>query len=211
MKQLFLSLLFASFVTLLSAQTIVESNEGTVEFIVDSIFGNMNEITVTGFAFNGSPEAICTFESEGPDFPIANGFALSSGHVNSLTDGFGSLSNPYQNDSDLQLYQSAANLYDCVSLEINFIANESQLELAFIFGSDEYPAYICSQFNDIMGILLKPDTSDDYDIYSVVPFTNIPVTVNSLNGLGPQDFDLVFCDEANPDWEETRNLHLLYK
>lgn len=76
MKQLFISLLFASLASIISAQTIVESNEGTVAFIVDSIFGNMDEINVTGYTFNGSQEAIGFFQSEGPDFPLAQGIAL---------------------------------------------------------------------------------------------------------------------------------------
>src|SRR5690606_42094068 len=71
------------------------------------------------------------------------------------------ISNSYYNDPDLLVYQPGVSLNDCASLEINFTANLSLLELGFVFASTEYPGFTCSNYNDRMGILIKPDTSED--------------------------------------------------
>lgn len=202
MKPIYTTLFFCLVCTVISAQTTVESDENTVDNIIETIFNNMSEITVTGYTYNGSPEAIGIFQSEGPDFQMGSGMVLGTGIAEEIIGGSGFLSNSYSNDPDLLVYQPGVSLNDCASLEINFTANLSLLELGFVFASTEYPGFTCSNYNDRMGILLKPDTSDQYQIYSLVPTTDIPVSVNSLNsGISADWYD--YCDEANPNWQET--------
>src|SRR5690606_2850629 len=203
MKPIYTTLFFCLVCTVISAQTTVESDENAVDNIIETIFNNMSEITVTGYTYNGSPEAIGIFQSEGPDFQMGSGMVLGTGIAGEIIGEFGGLSAPYLNDPDLLVYQPSVSLYHCASLEINFTANSNLLELGFVFASTEYPNYTCSDFNDRMGVLLKPDTSDQYQIYSLVPDTDIPVSVNSLNSGVAFVGSPNPCAEANPNWQET--------
>ena len=108
----------------------------------------MSEITVTEHIFNGGPEAIGIFQSEGPDFQMESGMVMGSGNVNQIIGEFGGLTNSYTDDPDLQIYQPDVSLNDCASLEIEFIANTTLLELSFVFASTEYAGFTCSNYNN---------------------------------------------------------------
>jgi len=74
---------------------------------------------------------------------------------------------------------------DAVVIEFDFVPQSDILSFNYIFASEEYPEYVCSPFNDIFAFLLSgPNPAGgNYTNTNIalVPGTNIPVAINSVN------------------------------
>ncbi|MBL7717236.1 MAG: choice-of-anchor L domain-containing protein [Flavipsychrobacter sp.] len=76
------------------------------------------------------------------------------------------------------------NTNDACVVEFDFTAEldtVSTLSFQYVFASEEYPEYACSVFNDPFAFIISgPGIVGNQNI-AVVPGTNIPVTINSIN------------------------------
>jgi len=116
----------------------------------------------------------------GRQFPIDHGVILASGDIN---DAIGPNNNSGSGldlgepgDSDLDTLVGGSGTHDAAVLEFDFVSTNSfQLQIQFVFGSEEYPEYI-GPFNDPVGIFIN--TTD----IALVPNTALPVSVNNING-----------------------------
>ena len=78
------------------------------------------------------------------------------------------------------------NLNNAAVLEFDFVPQGDTIRFNYTFASVEYPGFICSAFNDAFGFFLSgpgiagPFTNGAENL-AVVPGTNIPVTINSIN------------------------------
>jgi hypothetical protein len=81
-------------------------------------------------------------------------------------------------------------------LEFDFSSPYDTALFYYSFGSEEYPAYNCSAFNDIFGFYVSgPGITGSLNI-ALVPGTNIPVAINSINdGTAP---NLSICTQMGP-------------
>jgi len=76
----------------------------------------------------------------------------------------------------------------CV-LQFQFVPAGDTVKFEYVFGSEEYPEYACSQFNDVFGFLISgpgivsnvPTLPTKRNIALVPGTTNIPVAINSIN------------------------------
>ena len=78
---------------------------------------------------------------------------------------------------------------DGAVLEFDFIPQDTMLSFYYIFGSEEYPEYVCSSFNDIFAFLISGINPlggmyVDKNI-ALIPGTNLPVAINSVNSGSP--------------------------
>ena len=109
---------------------------------------------------------------------------------------------------------SATNLNNLIVLEFDFVPNSDTVTFEYVFASNEYPGYTCSQFNDIFGFFLSgpgitgPFTNDAINI-ALVPdpndpteYTNTPVIINTINSGTPSFGDSTPCDDIDPDWQD---------
>jgi hypothetical protein len=78
------------------------------------------------------------------DFTNSSGQANQSGSTSRDTSGV-------NNDSDFNAL-AGGNTYDASILTVNFIPDSDTLSLQFVFSSEEYPEYVGSLFNDVVGI-----------------------------------------------------------
>src|SRR5690606_15969665 len=111
-----------------------------------------------------------------------------SGHAFDVQDPgfFGPLPNPnIQTDSDLQAI-SGMNIHNAAILEFDFVPNGDSLVFRYVFASDEYPSFTCSNYNDAFGFFISgpgitgPFTNNAINI-ALIPGTNTPVAVNTVN------------------------------
>lgn len=71
--------------------------------------------------------------------------------------------------------------YDKCILEFDFTANGDSIFFQYVFGSEEYPQFNCSNYNDVFGFFISgPGYATPKNI-ALVPGTNIPVAINSVN------------------------------
>ncbi len=90
----------------------------------------------------------------------------------------------YNGDADLSTLVSGS-IQDACRLEFDFIAESDFITVQYVFGSEEYNEYVCSQFNDVFGFFVngpKP-AGGNYNGQNValVPSTSLPVSVNTIN------------------------------
>lgn len=95
---------------------------------------------------------------------------------------------------------SGVDVNDVCGLEFNITPNAPWLSFTYIFGSEEYPEFVC-QFNDAMGIFITGENpgAGDYQNENVIfiPGTNDPVSINTVNdGQCDSDNSFYYSEDA---------------
>lgn len=175
-------------------------------------------ITVSNLTFNGEPantvnDQIGAFYGANSNLGLNTGVVLSTGRIVGVTGSNQntSLTLPPASpinvaDPDLAMIESPLR---CVAvLEFDFIPTGDSLSFRFVFGSEEYPEYVCSQYNDVFGFFLSgpgisgPFTNNAINL-GVLPNSSIPIAINTVNngspgvlGGGPTG-----CSASDPNWQ----------
>ena len=79
---------------------------------------------------------------------------------------------------------------DACIVELDVFVATDELSFEYVFGSEEYPEFVDSDFNDIFAFLISgpgivgdPGLSNTAKNIAVLPGTNTPVQINSVNQL----------------------------
>lgn len=205
-KFLFLAIII---ITGVQASLFAQGNNVTVQSLlgthVDTILKYHlagEGVELTNGKFNNSPgivsaDQIGTFNRNNyTQFPFATGLVMTTGAV-SIAAGPNSqagASSPTGNYTDATLQQYATNtLNNCAALDFDFLAYADTFAFNYVFGSEEYPSFVCASYNDIFIFLLTgPDpvtglttTKNVAVIPGTVSATNpqgLPVSINTVNG-----------------------------
>jgi hypothetical protein len=209
---LFLSLLAT---TGLSAQ-INADNTIPISTLVNEIFNTGTFVEVSNVTFNGLPAddtltsiQIGLFGNGFDDgLPVDSGFAMTTGDmVNLFTNEMGnSFVGDTPDDPDI-ISISGFNVNDCAVLEFDVLNLAEALAFNFTFASIEYESFTCSQFNDAFGLFISgPGISGPYENGAInialIPGSDTPIAINTVNSGTPSFFDSFYCEEANPNWIE---------
>jgi gliding motility-associated-like protein len=184
----FLLLIFPS----ASFSQLVVNPGGTPATIITSLAGS--GLTISNPVINCGPDnataAYGTFNGSASNIALQNGVILTSGLAtnaqgpNLMSSITGSSLNDFT-DPQLTSVDLGA-VYDVCILEFDVVPHCSFMELRFVFGSDEYPEFVNTAFNDAFGFFVTgPDAN-------CVPFgynnTNVailpdgtPVAINNVN------------------------------
>ena len=121
---------------------------------------------------------------------LTSGIILSTGHA---SDAGGPNNNPgltfnqpdaYNGDSDLDPLV-AGSLNDVCKLDFDFVSTSDVIQVQYVFASEEYNEYVCSQFNDVFAFFVNGPNplGGNYVNQNValVPTTSLPVSVNTIN------------------------------
>jgi len=208
-----LPLFLLSFCTLsLSAQVTVDNTITVEELVNDYLLGE--GVEATNITFNGMPGDMANIqiglyegESDFIDFDL--GLVMASYDVvNVAGEAGGFITDPITDDPDLLAISGQPNFNDCAILEFDFVVQADSLKFNYVFASNEYPNYTCTQFNDAFGFFLSgpgisgPFTDDAINI-ALIPGTEIPVAINTVNGGAPTGTGTAAtCEAANPNWIE---------
>ncbi len=80
--------------------------------------------------------------------------------------------------TDLSGYET----YDAAVLEFDFVSDGGKVYFNYVFGSEEYVNYVDTSFNDVFGFWL------DGVNFALVPGTDTPVTINTINPLSNSEY-----------------------
>jgi len=142
---------------------------------------------------------------------LGAGVILSSGPVNQIAapaSAFqsGALTPNYTTDADLQAI-TGVGIQNASVLEFDFVPSGDSISFRYVFGSEEYPEFVCSQFNDAFGFFLSgpgingPFTNNAINI-ALIPGGNTPVAINTVNSGTPGGaYPASTCAAANPNWQ----------
>lgn len=188
MKKAFLySLISFLLVNNAFAQLLVAPN-GNASALVNQIVGN--NVTITNAILKCNPSASGLFISNGSNIGLNSGILLTTGaaaiakgpnNKNSAGDCF--VQNPSFSDPQLNSIEPKATYDGCV-LEFDIKPVCNTLQIKYVFGSEEYPEYVGSQFNDAFGFFIwgPNPIGGAYNGFNIARLPNsTPVAINNIN------------------------------
>ncbi|MDX9891836.1 MAG: choice-of-anchor L domain-containing protein [Bacteroidales bacterium] len=123
------------------------------------------------------------------DFPINRGIIMTTGNITvapgpNSSGSSSSSNNDGTTDADLQAL-TTSSLTGMAKLEFDFLSVSGNVQFEYIFASEEYPEFVCSNYNDIFAFFLTgphPVTlvQSTWNI-ALIPGSTLPVSINSLN------------------------------
>ncbi len=174
--------LFSSLSTIAQFTITPDSN---ANLLAQKIAGN--GLTVFNASLNCGPNAAGTFDYTGSSIAISKGIILSTGHATDIANSGGTFisvnnGNTFSDPDLMAIEPQATN--DVCMLECDVIAMYANINVNFIFGSEEYPEYVGSSFNDAFGFFLTgPNPAGGY--YSGTNIGSLPngtpVSINNVN------------------------------
>lgn len=147
-------------------------------------------IRAANISFTGPKVGIAYFSNETNAVGIEEGILLSTG---SVFNANGPNNSPYittnfmdpkvkkrpKGDRDLNKICRSVT-YDVSILEFDFIPFNNHISFSYAFGSEEYPEYVGSRYNDVFGFIIDGEKLNNKNL-AVIPKTILPVTINTIN------------------------------
>ena len=198
-KKLLLAIIGILFLWGLNGQPLEVTNNPpiTPENLISNVFLGEG-VQVVSITFQGSGQSVGFFKNGEDEVGIERGIVMTTG--NAVTQGanigvdanggtFASVNNNSSvGDADLNTIAAGASVNNVTKYIIEFIPISDTLRFKYAFGSEEYPEYACSQYNDIFGFFISGPGIDGGGVYqdnainiARVPGTNLPVTINNVN------------------------------
>lgn len=167
-------------------------------------------VTISNPQYTGSTVSAGIFKAVPGSFPLDSGIVLTTGRAKSIAgsagvDGPASLNPSYPSntpgDAALSSYSGKGTLDACI-LEFDFIPQGDSIFVRYVFASDEYPDYVCTDFNDVFAFFISgpgffpPGSVKNIAIVPDISST-VAVTINSVNSGVPGSAGGVFskCQE----------------
>lgn len=148
-------------------QELIYNTNASALQMANEIFGE--GVTVVGATYTGDNRSSAVYsggDSIAPDVtPSDTGVILSTGFATNFTNnstnanlraGTSSNTTGVNNDSDFNAL-AGASTFDASILEVNFIPDADTLTMQFVFSSEEYPEFVNSVFQDVVGVWVNGD------------------------------------------------------
>jgi gliding motility-associated-like protein len=157
----------------------------------------------------GNPSGRGSFTATGTNLGLDAGVILATGNVLDAAGPATNFVSGFLNTgSDQDLVQlSGQTINDRSILEFDFIPTGDTLRFRYVFASQEYPTWVCSSFNDAFGFFLSgpgitgPFSNNSKNL-ALVPNTNVPITINTVNmGFPGSAGTASTCANADPNWQ----------
>ena len=176
------------------AQLVVDTSITVNDLVNEYLVGE--NIAIFNILINGVPgdqtyTNAALFNSTNSNIPIENGIVLASGSTMNVVGPNNSGSSsmpgnaPLYNDPDLDSIATNTT-FDETILEFDFIPQGEVVLFKYVFSSEEYNEYVCATVNDAFGFFISgpglngPYTDNAINI-AIIPGTNLPVSINTLN------------------------------
>lgn len=165
--------------------------------IADIVASPATTVNVVSINCAAGAYGVFSYPTDNNDLGLKNGLVLTSGQTLFVpgpnNQGGAGVNNSFPGDAELDiLSQQQGNgqpSFDACIVELDVFAATNELTFEYIFGSEEYPEYVGSSFNDIFaflvsgpGIVGQPGLGAKQNI-ALIPGTNTPVQINSVNNL----------------------------
>ena len=207
LKRLALTFLLLSFSQYSFSQYV--QTQQTAQDLINNVLAG-GGVQISNITIDGDPAQIGEFNfGTSVNLSINRGVVMTTGSLPTqlIDDGFsgtinspaaqGTLTTSFGNnvdagdDVDLNTIigsfgTAAPNTNNKSVIEFDFIPSGDSLRFNYIFGSEEYDGFVCSQFFDCFGFFISgpgitgPYTGNAKNI-AIVPGTNLPVSMNTIN------------------------------
>ncbi len=153
-------------------------------------------VEVVSVVYQGADEAVGFFKNGEDAVGLSRGIVMTTGRavsqgINTGVDAPGLDFASYGNSSsavdvDLSGIANGSSVNNVCQYIITFIPIADTLRFRYAFASEEYPEWVCSNFNDIFGFFISgPGINGPYqnnaENIALIPGTNLPVRINNVN------------------------------
>ena len=150
-------------------------------------------ITISNITYTGGANSKAFFTNGATtNLGINSGIILSTGVVTQIANPasyFMSTNLGLAGDANLNAIANGGTSYDASVLQFDFVPLSDTVRFRYVFGSEEYPAYVCSQYFDVFGFFLSGQNpaGGNYTNYNIarIPGTALQVGINSVNNGTP--------------------------
>ncbi len=180
----------------LNAQTINYQNTMSPNNLVQNVLLGFG-VTASNVTFNGNSGANVASNARSfnaTNFPFSQGIYIRTASGSSVSS-----------DPDLNAI-STNSVENGGILEFDFVAAGNNLSFNYMFASAEYPSYVCSGFNDVFGFFISgpgiagPFSNNGVNV-ALIPNTNVPVAINTVNsGVPGLFYSASTCAAQDPNW-----------
>jgi len=163
-------------------------------------------VYITNASINCPPNAAGYFSGM-TELEVASGILLTTGVVGNAVgpNDQGGVGTNWGAPGDVDLGDLVNfSTCDACTLEFDFVAVSENISFNYVFASEEYPEFFCTEFNDIFAFFISgPNPAGgvyDNENIALIPNTSIPVTINNLGPgfcQGVNNSDLYFPNQAN--------------
>lgn len=174
----------------------ISATLGNVNTLVESFSGDC--VKILNEKYEGDESAIGWFINGSTSIGLDEGIVLATGNVESLVCGPNNVGgmgvvltgDAATGDADLAALIEGISLNDVAILEFDFIPANNFVEFEYVFASEEYPEWVCSEFNDLFGFFISgPGINGSFEngainiaqVYSPRLDSNIIVSINTIN------------------------------
>jgi gliding motility-associated-like protein len=181
----------------------------------------VNDVLVSGACLNiqnvkviGDGKGIGYYEYDGLLPLEKRGIILTTGILSeaigpNLSSAKTSIRYREATDPDLDIVADE-ELYDATGIEFDFIPYDTVVKFRFQFASEEYCEFVGQEFNDVFGFFVSgPGITGPYSRnarnVAILPETNIPVSVNTVNHKTNKEYYIstpCSCDIESCDIDE---------
>ena len=133
---------------------------------------------------------------------VSTGVFLNTGNLSSIQAP--NSSGAYSSNTKIQYLDpdlgkiSANAKYDPAIIEFDITPLGDRVNFVFAFGSEEYPEYVCSRFNDVFGLFVSGPGLSGVKNAAFMPDTGDAVAVNNVNaGVKGVNADGASCNLGN--------------
>lgn len=160
-----------------TGNTVVSANA-----LVNNIIGT--GVTFSNATYTGRAVAVGTFNGAASNIGLPSGVIITSGHINVApgpnNNGGATFSNNGPNIPELETLAQSTT-FDGAILEFDFVPQSNFVSFRYVFASEEYNEYVCSEFNDAFAFFISGPGITGTENLAVVPSTTTPVTINTIN------------------------------
>ena len=175
----------------LNAQNIQVTNTANISSAYDPITLISNVFIGQGMdidtiIFEGNPQQVGYFQNGGAAIGISDGILITNGNAEDAQNpntatGTTTAYNTTNSTSPLSSVVSGAG-NDIAEYTIVFTPTSSTLTFNYVFGSEEYPEWVGSSFNDVFGFFISgPNNTGPFTNIALLPGSTTPVSINSVN------------------------------
>jgi len=194
-----------------SAQVLVYGAGDPASTAVTHLSG-ANVTLMNAFSQTVDPQQVAVFSDSTMSIGLDSGLVISTGiaygvmgpnNIPNMTFGGGFAA--YDTDIMLMSLPNVSGMFDPGIIQMDLVPEGDTLEIRYVFGSEEYDEYVCTDKDDRFGLFLSgPGLAGPFSNGSInmatLPASGLPVTVNTLNrGINGNEGNTALCN-INPGW-----------
>ena len=160
------------------------SQQNAVNLVQNVLVGS--GVTVSSISFQGAASMIGSFDGSSSNIGLSSGIIMSTGRIQDApgpnqAPNSGAEMGVGGNALLNSILPPTKQTLDAAVLRFNFVCEGNKVQFRYVFASEEYPEYVCTDFSDIFGFFISGPGITGNQNLAVLPGSGDLVTINTIN------------------------------